>query len=332
MPVEEEEHPFMHSRGLVNLELSDDEKDASNDTALPTTKKNEMKLDRVLSHVAPDVPASSSSAKEAVPITITLPFPHRQQKSKLDTRLKRFMEVVKNLQVSVPFTDLITQVSAYAKFMKEILTRKSSFDEVETVAFTQKCRAAMHATILPKLKDPGSFSIPCHIGHLAISKALCDSRASVNVMPYSICKKLNIGQLNITNMTLQMADRSLQCPLGVLEDVPVRIGKYFIPVDFVILDMAEDVHILIILGSPFLYTTGAIIDLGRGRLTLVLGDERITFDLEKALKQPMIEETCNRIDIIDLTVDDSLSLNLDRDPLEIALLTDQAIETGSWSP
>ncbi|XP_074283510.1 uncharacterized protein LOC141608058 [Silene latifolia] len=190
----------------------------------------------------------------------------------------------------------------------------------------------MHATIPPKLKDPGSFSIPCHIGHLAISKALCDSGASVNVMPYSICKKLNMGQLNITNMTLQMADRSLQRPLGVLEDVPVRIGKYFIPVDFVILDMAKDVHIPIILGRPFLYTTGAIIDLGRGRLTLVLGDDLITFDLEKALKQPMIEETCNRIDIIDLTVDDSLSLNLDRDPLEIALLTDPAIETSSWSP
>ncbi|XP_074321649.1 uncharacterized protein LOC141658644 [Silene latifolia] len=190
----------------------------------------------------------------------------------------------------------------------------------------------MHATIPPKLKDPGSFSIPCHIGHLAISKALCDSGASVNVMPYSICKKLNMGQLNITNMTLQMADRSLQRPLGVLEDVPVRIGKYFIPVDFVILDMAEDVHIPNILGRPFLHTAGAIIDLGRGRLTLALGDDRITFDLEKSLKQPMIEETCNRIDIIDLTVDDSLSLNLDRDPLEIALLTDPAIERSSWSP
>ncbi|XP_074289375.1 uncharacterized protein LOC141614529 [Silene latifolia] len=296
------------------------------------TRPSFHKHDRVLSPVAPDVPVSSSSAKEVVPITIPLPFLHRQLKSKLDTQLKRFMEVVKNLQVSVPFTDLITQVAAYAKFLIDILTRKRSFDEVETVAFTQKCTAVMHATIPPKLKDPGSFSIPCHIGHLAISKALCDSGASVNVMSYSICKKLNMGQLNITNMTLQMADRSLQRPLGVLEDVPVRIGKYFILVDFVILDMAEDVHIPIILGRPFLHTAGAIIDLGRGRLTLVLGDDRITFDLEKSLKQPMIEETCNRIDIIDLTVDDSLSLNLDRDPLEIALLTDPAIEMSSWSP
>ncbi|XP_074300737.1 uncharacterized protein LOC141632048 [Silene latifolia] len=349
MPVEEEEHPFMHSKGLGNLELSDDEKDASNDIALPTKKKDEaeanlsktrqsskkldrvssqivtdatgsavghdtgvsdetrpsfQKCDRVLSPVAPDVPVSSSSAKEAVPITIPLPFPHRQQKSKLDTQLKRFMEVVKNLQVSVPFTDLITQVSAYAKFLKDILTRKRSFDEVETIAFTQKCTAAMHATIPPKLKDPGSFSIPCHIGHLAISKALCDSGASVNVMPYSICKKLNMGQLNITNMTLQIAGRSLQRPLGVLENVPVRIGKYFIPVDFVILDMAEDVYIPIILGRPFLHTAGGIIDLGRGRLTLVLGDDRITFDLEKSLKYP----------------------------LEIAMLTNPAIEMSSWSP
>ncbi|XP_074288589.1 uncharacterized protein LOC141613746 [Silene latifolia] len=99
------------------------------------------------------------------------------------------MEVLKNLQVSLPFTELVTQVPAHAKFLKEIFSKKQSFDEVETVAFTQECAATLQANSPPKLQDPGSFSIPCHIGIIA------------------------------------MANRSLKRPIGVLEDVPGRVGK-----------------------------------------------------------------------------------------------------------
>ncbi|XP_074304270.1 uncharacterized protein LOC141638985 [Silene latifolia] len=151
-------------------------------------------------------------------------------------------------------------VPSYAKFMKDILTRKRSFNEVETIAFTEECSALLQSKSPPKLKDPGSFSIPCTIGTHVIDKALCDLGASVSVMPYSVCEKLNMGHLKVTNVTLQMADRKVKRPLGVLEDVPVKIGKLFIPVDFIVLDMAEDTQIPIILGRPFLHTTGAIID------------------------------------------------------------------------
>ncbi|XP_074293160.1 uncharacterized protein LOC141620102 [Silene latifolia] len=164
----------------------------------------------------------SIKVKEAEPIAIALPFPQRLQKSKLDQQFGRVMEVEKNLQVSVPFIELVTQVPAYVKFLKEILTMNRAFNEVETVAFTAECNAALQANLPPKLKDPRSFSIPCHIGIIAIYKSLCDLGTSVSVMPYSVCQKLNMGQLHVTNMTLQMADRSLKCPLGVLEDIPVR--------------------------------------------------------------------------------------------------------------
>ena len=219
---------------------------------------------------------------------IKLPFPNRQLKSKLDKQFGKFLEVVKNLQVTVPFTDLITQVPAYAKFMKDILTRKRAFNEVETVAFTEECSAYLQNKSPPKLKDPGSFSIPCHIGNVFIDKALCDLGASVSVMPSSVCAKLNMGELKVTNITLQMADRSVKYPLGILEDVPVRVGKFFIPVDFVVLDMAEDTQIPIILGRPFLHTAGAIIDVKNGKLTLSVGDDNVTFNLGKVLKGPML--------------------------------------------
>ncbi|XP_056695909.1 uncharacterized protein [Spinacia oleracea] len=223
---------------------------------------------------------------------IKLPFPHRQLKNKLDKQFGKFLEVVKNLQVTVPFTELITQVPAYAKYMKDILTRKRAFSEVETVAFTEECSALLQNKSPPKLKDPGSFSIPCNIGNLFIDKALCDLGASVSVMPLSVCTKLNMGDLKVTNITLQMDDRSVKYPLGVLEDVPVRVGKFFIPVDFVVLDMEEDRQIPIILGRPFLHTAGAIIDVKNGKLTLNVGDDKVTFNLTHVAKSPMVEESC----------------------------------------
>ncbi|XP_074277398.1 uncharacterized protein LOC141601035 [Silene latifolia] len=161
---------------------------------------------------------------------------------------------------------IVIKVPSYAKFMKDILTHKRSFNEVETIAFTEECSALLQSKSPLKLKDPGSFSIPCTIGTHVIDKALYDLGASVSVMPYSVCEKLNMGHLKVTNVTLQMVDRTVKRPLGVLEDVPVKIGKFFIPVDFIVLDMPEDTQIPIILGRPFLHTAGAIIDVKKGHI------------------------------------------------------------------
>ncbi|XP_074304183.1 uncharacterized protein LOC141638903 [Silene latifolia] len=229
---------------------------------------------------------------------MALPFPQRQYKTKIDQQFRRFIEVVKNLQVSVPFIELVTQVPTYAKFLKEILTKKRSFNEVETVVFTEECSTVLQSRSPPKLKDPGIFSIPYNIGPLAIDNALCDLGASVSVMPYTICKQLKMTKLKCINMTLQIADRSIKCPMGILEDVPVRVEKSFIPVDFVVIDMTEDSRVSIILGRPFLHTTGAIIDIRHGSLTLTIGDDTITFNLDKASRHPELEATCNVIDIV----------------------------------
>ncbi|XP_021752494.1 uncharacterized protein LOC110718001 [Chenopodium quinoa] len=198
---------------------------------------------------------------------IKLLFPNRHLKSKLDKQFGKFLEVVKNLQVTIPFTESITQVPAYSKFMKEILTIKRSISEVETIAFTEECSAILQNKSPPKLKDPGIFSIPCHIGNLMIDKALCDLGASVSVMPLFVTK-LNMSNLKATNITLQMADRSLKYPIGVLEDVPVRVG--------------------------------VIIDGKSGKLILCVGDENIIFNLHDAPKSPMLEEKCYSIDVVDV--------------------------------
>ncbi|XP_074299921.1 uncharacterized protein LOC141631102 [Silene latifolia] len=107
--------------------------------------------------------------------------------------------------------------------MKDILTKKRTFEDVETIAFTAECSALLKNKSPPKLKDPGSFSIRCTIGTCTIDKALCDLGASVSVMSYSICDKLKIGVLKCTSVTLRMSDRSIKRPLGVLGDVPVKV-------------------------------------------------------------------------------------------------------------
>ncbi|XP_074313943.1 uncharacterized protein LOC141649146 [Silene latifolia] len=111
-----------------------------------------------------------------------------------------------------------------------------------------------------------------------------------------------------------MADRSVKFPMCVLEDVLVRVGKFFIPVDFVVIDMVEDSRFPIILGRPFLHTAGALIDVKNGSLTLSVRDDIITFKLDKASRHPELEATCNVIDIVDPTFDKCFALCLDRDP------------------
>ncbi|XP_074314362.1 uncharacterized protein LOC141649575 [Silene latifolia] len=179
------------------------------------------------------------------PIVIKLPFPARQLNTKLEQQFGKFIKLVKNLQ--------------------------RSFDEVETIAFTEKYSALLQNKSPPKLADPGSFSIPYSIGTHTIHNALCDLGASVSVLPLSLAKKIGLTEFKCTNMTVQMADRSLSRPLGILEDVPVRVGMFFIPVDFIVLDIPEDTHTPIILGRPFLHTVGAIIDVGARTLTFMVG-------------------------------------------------------------
>ena len=105
-----------------------------------------------------------------------------------------------------------------------------------------------------KMQDPGSFTIPCTIGKVEFKKALCDSGTSINMMPLSVVKRLSLGELTPTNMTTQMADRTMAQLEGVLEDVLIKVGKLIFPIDFVVMDMEEDTQVPLLLGRPFMAT------------------------------------------------------------------------------
>ncbi|XP_039143276.1 uncharacterized protein LOC120280481 [Dioscorea cayenensis subsp. rotundata] len=197
-----------------------------------------------------------------------IPFPQRLKKNKLDQQFAKFLDVFKKLHINIPFAEALEQMPSYLKFMKEILSNKRKLKDYETVALTEECSAILQKKLPPKLKGPGSFTIPCSIGNVVFERALCDLGASINLMPLSIFKKLNLGEARPTTVTLQLADRSLKHPRGVIEDVLVKIDKFIFPADFIILDIEEDKDIPIILGRPFLATGRAIIDVQKGELRL----------------------------------------------------------------
>ena len=144
--------------------------------------------------------------------------------------------------------------------MKELLTHKRNWKEQETMVLTKECSAIIQHNLPEKMPDPGSFVILCTIGEVGIQRALCDFGASINLMPLSVMKKLQIEEVKPTRISLQLADLSIKLPVGVVEDLLVKVGPFIFPIDFVILDMEEEVKSSIILGRPFLATRRALIN------------------------------------------------------------------------
>ena len=133
------------------------------------------------------------------------------------------------LEVNIPFADALVQMPNYAKFIKEIMIYKKKLYVYDTMSLSEKCSAIIQRKLPEKLKDPGSFTIPCVIGEHTFRIALCDLGASINLMPLSVVKKLNLGEVTPTTLTLQMEDRSLTYPKHIIEDALLRlIDSYFL--------------------------------------------------------------------------------------------------------
>ncbi|XP_073017880.1 uncharacterized protein [Primulina eburnea] len=182
------------------------------------------------------------------------------------------------------------------------MSKKRKLQEFETAKLTEECSAILQKKLLQKLKDPGSFTIPCIIGSTHVNKALCDLGASINLMQFSIYRDLELGEVKPTTITLQLADRSLTYPHGIVEDVLVKVEKFIFPADFVILDMEEDQDSPLIFGRPFIATGKALIDVHKRELTLRVGGEAVIFEIYKAIKGNDEVSTCKSIDIIDSCV------------------------------
>ena len=210
----------------------------------------------------------------------------------MDKQFTKFMEVFKKLHINISFADALEQMTSYVKFMKDVLSKRRRLLDFEIVNLTEECSAILQRKLPQKIKDPGNFIIPYTIGNAIFERVMCDLRASINLMPLSIFRRLGLGEARPTTVTLQLADMSLKHPRGVIEDVLVKVDKFIFPTDFIVLDMEEDKEISIILGRPFLATGRIMIDVQRGELKLRVQEDEVKFNVFEAMRHPKESDTC----------------------------------------
>ncbi|XP_057526026.1 uncharacterized protein LOC130805317 [Amaranthus tricolor] len=235
--------------------------------------------------------------------TPPVPFPSRLAQAKLEHKYGKFLKVLSKLQINIPFLEAIKEMPSYAKFLKDIISNKRKLEESVVETLNGQCSAILHCKLPKKQADPGSFTIPLKLGKDVSAVALADLGASVSVMSLTLCKKIN-GEMKATRMSIQLADRSVRYPIGILEDFPVQVGNYFVSCDFVIMDMEEDARIPVILGRDFLKTTAANFDVKIGKLSLEILGEQLHFHLPSSMAHSAIGETVYRVDaIVDATTE-----------------------------
>ena len=237
--------------------------------------------------------------EDSMKYRIPPPLPQALRGKKKATQQAGILEVLRQVKVNIPLLDLIKQVPAYAKFLKDLCTIKKGLGIEKKAFLTEHVSAIIQSKTPVKYKDPGSSTIPVNIGGNCIDQSLLDLGASVNLMPYSVYIQLDLGELKPTTITLSLADRSVKIPKGIVEDVLVKIDKFYYPVNFVVLDTEpssnEPNHVPIILGRPFLATANAIINCRNGIMQLTFGNMTLELNIFHLNNNPNLLETENHI-------------------------------------
>ncbi|XP_016476694.2 uncharacterized protein LOC107798236 [Nicotiana tabacum] len=204
-----------------------------------------------------------SSAIDESKHMLVLLFPQKIKWEKLDKCFGKFLEMLKQLYVNIPFTEVLTQMPTYAKFLKEILSSKKKLEQTKVVKLNAHCSAILQNKIPQKCGDPGSFTIPCSLGSNIFDKALCHSGASINLMPLFVFKKFEgeLGVIKSVPVSLQLADQTTIIPEGIIKDILVRVEKFAFPAVFIVVDIEVIKEIPLILGRPFFCTGRAILDI-----------------------------------------------------------------------
>ncbi|GJW68574.1 reverse transcriptase domain-containing protein [Tanacetum coccineum] len=219
-----------------------------------------------------------------------------------DILASKFIEIFRDLHFELSFADALVHMPKFALMIKKLLSNKDKLIEITKTPMNANCSAVILKKLPEKLGDPGRFLIPCDFGEFDNHLALADLGASINLMPLSIWKKLGLPDLTSTRMVLELADRTISKPLGIAENVFVKVGKFYFPVDFVILDFVADPRVPLILGRPFLSTAHALIDVYEGEIILRHDDQSLVL---KCGDTPTISydnfESVKRIDLIDAT-------------------------------
>ncbi|PWA81826.1 hypothetical protein CTI12_AA183720 [Artemisia annua] len=241
------------------------------------------------------------------PVKTSLPYPSRlneqKRQDKNDYLKEKFFKMFQEIRFDISLADAVVLMPKFSSMLKNMLNNnnKDKLYEQTTTPLNANCSAVLLKKIPEKLEDPGKFIIPCDFSGMIQCSALADLGASINMMPLSIWKQLSLPPLTPTRMTLELADRSTSFPKGIAEDVIVKVGKFYFPADFVVVDFDPDPKVPLILGRGFLKTGRASINVYDAEITLRDGHEAVTFNLNQTARYSSANEpmTVSKIDIVD---------------------------------
>nr|GEW89326.1 reverse transcriptase domain-containing protein [Tanacetum cinerariifolium] len=202
----------------------------------------------------------------------------------------------------ISFADALLLMPKFALTNKSLLTNKDKLFKLAKVPLSENCSAMLLKKLPEKVRDSGKFLIPFDFPGMEVCHALADLGASINLMPLSIWKKLSLLELTPTRMNLELADRSITRPKGVVEDVFIKVGKFHFPTNFVVVDFEADPRVPLILGRSFLKTGRALIDVYGEEITLRVNNESVTFNLNQTMRYSLTydDNFVNRVDVIDI--------------------------------
>nr|GEU29645.1 reverse transcriptase domain-containing protein [Tanacetum cinerariifolium] len=257
--------------------------------------------------VEPVVAPVSAPKPNQKPSTPYLSRFHDQKlRDKANDQKEKFFQIFQDLNFNISFADALILMPKFGPTIKTLLTNKDKLYELARTPLNEHCSTVLLKKLPEKLGDPDKFLIPCDFSRMDECLALADLDASINLMPLSVWNKLSLPELSPTYMTLELADRSISHPVGVAEDVFGKAGTFHFSADFVVVDFDADPRVPLILGRSFLKTKRALIDVFEGELTLRVGKEAITFNLDQTSRYSANynDMTTNQINVLDMACEE----------------------------
>ncbi|XP_047264289.1 uncharacterized protein LOC124896675 [Capsicum annuum] len=191
-------------------------------------------------------------------IQVPLLFHQHLHKKEKGDKLRKFKAKLSNLSINIPLLEAIQEILGYAKLMKKLISKKKLVED-DTIEVTHRCSAIMNSKVMQNKDDPGVYTIPCTTGMHEFAKALCN------------------------------LDRSIKRSVGISFDVLIKVDKFILLVDFMVLDYKMDQEVPIILCHPLLATGKAIVDLKIGEIKFRVQEDEVSFKIYKKKKKQTAE-------------------------------------------
>ncbi|GKD35430.1 reverse transcriptase domain-containing protein [Tanacetum coccineum] len=254
------------------------------------TEETKDKEQNVPVHIQPlvnPIPISEPDVLKSLPKP-NIPYPSRLNDQKLrekaSNQMEKIFQIFQDLRFDISFADALLLMPKFVSTIKSLLINKDKLFELAKIPLNENCLAMLLKKLPEKLRDPDKFLIPCNFPGMDVCHALADLGASINLMPLSIWKKLSLPELTPTQMTLELADRSITHPKGLAKDVYVKVGKFHFPTDFVVVDFEAGPRVPLILRRSFLRIGRTLIDVYGEEITLRVDDEAVTFNLDQTTR------------------------------------------------